>query len=89
MYKSFLLLQPFISTRLTIVKRVSAKRARARITRLEPLEQTRTMEQVLASAAPLTRQLSVSRNDTVANSTFRLSLECTSNIAFPSGEAID
>lgn len=49
----------FPTTLLTIVESVPTKRTRTSIASLEPLEQTRTVEQILASAAALTRQLPI------------------------------
>lgn len=74
---------------LTIVERVSAKWTSTRVTGLEPLEQTRAVEQVLASAATLAGQLSVARNDTVANGALRLSFESAGDIASPCGQTIN
>jgi hypothetical protein len=74
---------------LTIIKSIPTKRTRTSITSLKPLEQTRTMEKILARPTLLRRQLSIPTNDTIANSTFRLPLQRTSDIAFPSRKPIN
>lgn len=77
------------SAYLTIVERVSAKWARTGVASLEPLEKTRAVEQVLASAAALAGQLSVAGDDTVTNGTLGLPLECTGNIASPGCKTVN
>jgi hypothetical protein len=70
------------------IKRIPAQRASASIARLEPLEQTASMEHVLARRAALLRQLSVSADDAVANRTLGLAFEGAGDVAAERGDAV-
>ena len=76
-------------TILTIVKCISTKRTATRIAALEPLEQTPAMEQILASPTPLTRQLLVRPNNTIANRTLALPFQRSLDVLPPSRQAVD
>lgn len=65
------------------VERISTQRASARVARLEPLEQTARVEQVLACRAALRRKLLVAANDGVANGALGLAFEGASDVLAP------
>ena len=83
-----MLLTLALSKLLVEIERIPAQRARARITRLEPLEQAARMEEVLARRTALRRQLLVARDDGVADRALGLALERTGDVLAPGGEAV-
>jgi hypothetical protein len=70
------------------IKRIPTQRASTSITGPKPLEQTASMEHMLASRAALLRQLAIPTNNTVANRTLTLALQRTRNIAAERRDAI-
>lgn len=77
-----------LSANLVEIERIPAQRTRARVARLEPLEQTTRMEQILACRTLLGRQLLVGADNGVANRTFSLAFERSSDVLAPSCDAI-
>lgn len=67
---------------------VAAKRTAASVAAREPAEQTVGVECVLTRRTPLVRQLHRWRHNGVADSTLRLSLECTLDIPSEDDERI-
>jgi hypothetical protein len=74
---------------LPVVERVPAERTRATSTRLEPLEQTTSVEQVLTCLTSLVRQLTVTTHDTVANGALSLSLDSAIDVSFERRQRIN
>lgn len=72
-----------------VVYRVPAKGARVLAARLEPLVQTRPVEQVAARVAALVRHLPVGRDDGVADGALGLALERADDVAAEGHEAVD
>lgn len=74
---------------LTVVERAAAQWTSRSTTRPEPLEQTATMETILASSTLLSRQLAILGHNTVADRAFRLALQRAHDILSPSDKSID
>ena len=70
------------------VEGIAAQRTSTRVTRLEPLEKTAGVEQVLAGWAALGRKLLVRADDGVADCTFTLTLEGTGDVLAPGREPV-
>jgi hypothetical protein len=79
---------PLPSPLLIEIKRIPAQRTSTSVARLEPLEQTASMEHMLASRAALLRQLAVAADDTVANRTLGLAFESAGDVAAERGDAV-
>ena len=77
-----------LSTPSIKIKRIPTQRTSARIARLEPLEQTTRMEQMLACRTLLRRQLLVGADDGVADGAFGLAFESASDVLAPGCDAI-
>ena len=80
---------PTVHVHSTVVERVSTKRTTRATTALEPLEQTSTMERVLARTAPLIRHLPIWAHNTVTNRTLGLTLQRTLDVPPPCRQRID
>lgn len=77
------------ATSLTIGERIPAQRTCRRIARLEPLIQAAGVEQVLARAAALVRELFIAADNGVADRALGLALQRAHNILPPCDEAVD
>lgn len=73
---------------LAVVERVPAQGARATVAALEPPIQAARMEQVLARAAPLARELLVAADDRVTNRAFGLTFHGTDDVASEGGQTV-
>ncbi len=71
------------------MERIPTQRTTARITRLEPPKQARTMKRILARLTLLTRQLPIRTHNAIANGTLRLPLHRSRDVLPPSQQAID
>ena len=78
-----------LDVRLRVIEIVAAERTAARIRTLEPPEQARRVEVVLARPALFVRRLHVRPDNAVADGTFTLSLQCTLNVALEGHETFD
>lgn len=74
---------------LAVMERIPTQRTTARIARLEPPKQARTMKRILASLTLLTRQLPIRTHNAVANRTLRLPLHRSGDILPPSQQPIN
>ena len=83
------LLPPLLSIRSQVVNRIPAQRAGVLIAALEPLVQTRAMEQILARGTSLIRHALITRDDGVANRALALSLQRPYDVALEDLEAVD
>lgn len=72
-----------------VINRVSTQRTRILTTRLEPLIQTRAVEQVLARRAPLIRHALVRGDDTIADGALALALQRADNVALEDLQSVD
>lgn len=73
---------------LHILERIPAKRTSILVTRRKPLEQTIRVEQVLAGHASLIGDLLGRTNNRIADGTFRMTIQGSSNILAESHKAI-
>lgn len=74
---------------LCVIERVATKRTAARVAALEPTVQAASVEHVSACPTSLIRQLPLSADNAVTNSTLGLTLECRCDILSPSQQALD
>lgn len=80
---------PVHPSNLCIIEAGSAERTARAIATLEPLEQTDSVEEILASVTLLVRQLAIRPNYTVADGTLALALERSIDVPLERGQRVD